>query len=415
MTTTEQPSSISPLQRALVELEQRIYEAKGFLRAESADATADELDRALDGVKALILKLNRMPPVSPEIAERVAGVLDETEIDLAVIAARRAAEAYPSYDRNLTVADHMRMAKVVLMHRPRLSFEQPDAVEQERACARPPAEVVYEAPSKPLVELEPETGEENRQSALNAAVDEMRRAVLAIRTEVHEDIANEVQKRFETVLVRAQQRHPTAELVALRYFHDNVTERLRSIRRLDSSTKRALGLARLEDDVLTNGGQALMQPPAPPTVTRREDGAYTVGPTPGGKTVDERLAELTAPDWTAHNGRSNSSPLFIELIKRVAEIIRESAHSIVAGQLDSVARSVMSSLAHEHNLIPRTLTRSGPLWLWRAWTDDNRLADSGWCAGASKEAAERQAWQIAGGPLHGLIKRIEITTIPEKA
>ena len=49
-------------------------------------------------------------------------------------------------------------------------------------------------------------------------------------------------------------------------------------------------------------------------------------------------------DWTVDpaTGRSNSSPEFLRLIKRVGQIIRS----------DAVARIVLASLAHEEHLVP---------------------------------------------------------------
>ena len=57
-------------------------------------------------------------------------------------------------------------------------------------------------------------------------------------------------------------------------------------------------------------------------------------------------------DWTAANGRTNSSPLFNELAGEIGFLIRDSAHSIVRGNTDAVGRLILAQLAHKHGLAP---------------------------------------------------------------
>lgn len=58
-------------------------------------------------------------------------------------------------------------------------------------------------------------------------------------------------------------------------------------------------------------------------------------------------------DWTRdENGRSNSSPRFIELCREVERLIRGDAHQLIQGRADRTARLVMAQLAHKHNVGP---------------------------------------------------------------
>lgn len=61
-------------------------------------------------------------------------------------------------------------------------------------------------------------------------------------------------------------------------------------------------------------------------------------------------------DWTVDPAtrRSNSSPRFRELVDAVAALIRNSAHDIVRGRLESVAGLIVAQLAHKHGLAPRS-------------------------------------------------------------
>ena len=60
-------------------------------------------------------------------------------------------------------------------------------------------------------------------------------------------------------------------------------------------------------------------------------------------------------DWTALNGVSNSSPEYLDLVNIIERIIRNSASALINGSVNSVARSIMSSLAHKHGLRPESL------------------------------------------------------------
>lgn len=58
------------------------------------------------------------------------------------------------------------------------------------------------------------------------------------------------------------------------------------------------------------------------------------------------------PDWTEKDGRSNSSDLYVELSNEIGQIIRDSAHSLLAGQSNDVGRLILSRLAHTHGFAP---------------------------------------------------------------
>ncbi len=57
-------------------------------------------------------------------------------------------------------------------------------------------------------------------------------------------------------------------------------------------------------------------------------------------------------DWTAHEGVSNTSPIYQELVDTVDRIILDSAHSLIQGHSKTVARLIVSILAHKHKLSP---------------------------------------------------------------
>lgn len=58
-------------------------------------------------------------------------------------------------------------------------------------------------------------------------------------------------------------------------------------------------------------------------------------------------------DWTAdENGRSNASPEYLELVRAVERLIRNEAHTLIAGQAGVTARLIVSQLAHVHGLAP---------------------------------------------------------------
>jgi hypothetical protein len=72
-----------------------------------------------------------------------------------------------------------------------------------------------------------------------------------------------------------------------------------------------------------------------------------------GANIMEAAEEDNTPDWTAQDGRSNSSPEFNRLTEEVARLIRDSAHDLIAGRADRVAELIMAQLAHKHGLAPR--------------------------------------------------------------
>jgi hypothetical protein len=60
-------------------------------------------------------------------------------------------------------------------------------------------------------------------------------------------------------------------------------------------------------------------------------------------------------DWTAKDGRSNSSDKFQELTQEVARIIRNSAFDLIAGRSETVAGLIMAQLAHNYEVGPLNL------------------------------------------------------------
>ena len=71
---------------------------------------------------------------------------------------------------------------------------------------------------------------------------------------------------------------------------------------------------------------------------------------------DEQIARMSELDWTISpvDGKSNSSPAFEELVITVEELIRHSAHSLLAGRADTVARLIVAQLAHVHHMKPES-------------------------------------------------------------
>lgn len=59
-------------------------------------------------------------------------------------------------------------------------------------------------------------------------------------------------------------------------------------------------------------------------------------------------------DWTAALGRSNTSEEFKALCAEVERLIRDDAHTLVAGHAERTAGLIMAQLAHVHHLRPAT-------------------------------------------------------------
>lgn len=74
---------------------------------------------------------------------------------------------------------------------------------------------------------------------------------------------------------------------------------------------------------------------------------YAVGP-------DAQVPVTEPTNWTVDpvSRRSNSSPVFVAIAKRVAEIIRNSANDLLQGHSETVGRSIVAQLAHIHHLAP---------------------------------------------------------------
>ena len=67
----------------------------------------------------------------------------------------------------------------------------------------------------------------------------------------------------------------------------------------------------------------------------------------------EEIQNWQRKDWTVdvETHRSNSSYAFQDLITDVDRIIRDSAHSLIGGRSNDVARSIMAHMAHRHGLM----------------------------------------------------------------
>lgn len=57
-------------------------------------------------------------------------------------------------------------------------------------------------------------------------------------------------------------------------------------------------------------------------------------------------------DWTAKDGRSNSSDEFNRLVQEITLLIRESAYMLIIGHTEQVATLILAQLAHIHNFGP---------------------------------------------------------------
>lgn len=69
-------------------------------------------------------------------------------------------------------------------------------------------------------------------------------------------------------------------------------------------------------------------------------------------------------DWTqSEDGRSNSSETYNAIVNAVSRLILESAHSLIRGDADGVARLIVSQLAHVHGLAPNGCAAQLDAWL----------------------------------------------------
>lgn len=95
-------------------------------------------------------------------------------------------------------------------------------------------------------------------------------------------------------------------------------------------------------------------------------------------------------DWTrGADGRANTSELYLKLVGEVERLIRGQAHALIGGAADTVARLIVSQLAHEHGMVPAERERA----LLEALT---------WCSGAADFAPEgkaRTGWEKLVQPL----------------
>lgn len=73
-------------------------------------------------------------------------------------------------------------------------------------------------------------------------------------------------------------------------------------------------------------------------------------PFPGRKLESEGEEMGEEEDWTCKDGRANSSDEYLRLVAEVEQLIRRSAHSLIAGRAQDVAGLIMAQLAHVHGL-----------------------------------------------------------------
>lgn len=65
-------------------------------------------------------------------------------------------------------------------------------------------------------------------------------------------------------------------------------------------------------------------------------------------------------DWTKDKkGRSNNSKLYRYLVNEVEYLMASEAHSLMCGNKHSVARLIVSQLAHKHKLAPIEKMKKG--------------------------------------------------------
>jgi thioester reductase-like protein len=57
-------------------------------------------------------------------------------------------------------------------------------------------------------------------------------------------------------------------------------------------------------------------------------------------------------DWTEKDGRTNTSDLFNRMVEVVTQLILESGSTLIAGGVQSVARTIVAKLAHVYGLVP---------------------------------------------------------------
>lgn len=57
-------------------------------------------------------------------------------------------------------------------------------------------------------------------------------------------------------------------------------------------------------------------------------------------------------DWTEKDGRTNSSDEYLRIVKVVDRLILESAHMLINGHHEVVARTIVSQLAHRQKMAP---------------------------------------------------------------
>jgi len=60
-------------------------------------------------------------------------------------------------------------------------------------------------------------------------------------------------------------------------------------------------------------------------------------------------------DWTEKDGISNSSDEYKNIVNAVDNLIRESAHMLIAGQTQKVARLIVSQLTRKWDMPPQPI------------------------------------------------------------
>lgn len=65
------------------------------------------------------------------------------------------------------------------------------------------------------------------------------------------------------------------------------------------------------------------------------------------------IVKLSATDdWTVKDGRYNSSDKYTELVSIVSQTLRGEAAALINGNVEGVARAIVSRLAHQHGMRP---------------------------------------------------------------
>jgi hypothetical protein len=62
--------------------------------------------------------------------------------------------------------------------------------------------------------------------------------------------------------------------------------------------------------------------------------------------------EIDRLDWTAKDGRTNSSEAYLAIVAAVQRLILQSGDALIRGRIESIARLIVSQLAHVYGMKP---------------------------------------------------------------